>query len=335
MSTKPRRSVPTNIITGFLGVGKTTSINHLLAKKPVSERWAVLVNEFGQIGLDKTLLEAESASPGLLIKEVPGGCMCCSAGLPVTVALNQILREVKPDRLLIEPSGLGHPKEILEILSGQQYQSWIELGATITLVDARHFNDERYTTHNIFLQQLAVADLIVVNKYDKQNPADLLQMQTVLAQSEAQATPIQMTEWGQLSPSWLDIPSLFKRAIWQKVTQTKQQQDVINQYSEAGIVVYEHQKESWASLGFRFDSRHQFDEAALLHFCGQLNVARIKAVVSTQLGTLFINQVSTELNFNQGDAVLTESLIEFISITALSTEAIKAGLSDCLIFKHQ
>lgn len=335
MSTKPLRRVPTNIITGFLGVGKTTSINHLLVKKPVPERWAVLVNEFGQVGLDKTLLEAESASPGLLIKEVPGGCMCCAAGLPVKVALNQILREVKPDRLLIEPSGLGHPKEILEILSGQQYQNWIELGATITLVDARHFKDERYTTHDIFLQQLAVADLIVVNKYDKQNPTDLVQMQTVLAQSEAQATPMQMTEWGQLSPSWLDIPSLFKRAIWQQVTHTKQQQDVINQYSEAGIVVYEHQKESGASLGFRFESRYQFDEAALLHFCGQLNVARIKAVVCTQLGTLFINQVNTELNFHQGDVVLTESLIEFISITTLSTETIKAGLSGCLILKHQ
>lgn len=333
MSTKPLRSVPTNIITGFLGVGKTTSINHLLAKKPESERWAVLVNEFGQVGLDKTLLEAESASSGLIIKEVPGGCMCCTAGLPVTVALNQILREVKPDRLLIEPSGLGHPKEILEILSGQQYQNWIELGATITLVDARHFNDERYTTHDIFLQQLEVADLIVVNKYDKQNPADLVQMQRVLAQNNAQSAPIQMTEWGQLSLSWLDMPSLFKRAIWQKVTQS-QQQNVIEQYSDTGIVIYQYQHDGWASLGFRFDERYDFDESALLHFCRQLSAERIKAVVNTQFGTLFINQVKTELDFSQSEALLTESLIEFISVTALPAEAIKAELSDCLILKH-
>lgn len=334
MSTKPLRSVPTNIITGFLGVGKTTSINHLLAKKPESERWAVLVNEFGQVGLDKTLLEAESASPGLIIKEVPGGCMCCTAGLPVTVALNQILREVKPDRLLIEPSGLGHPKEILEILSGQQYQNWIELDATITLVDARHFNDERYTTHDIFLQQLQVADLIVVNKYDKQKPADLIQMKTVFSQYELHTTPIEMTEWGQLPLSWLDRPSLFKRPIWQKVVEPKQVQNDSQTDTENGIVIYEHQDEGWQSLGFRFDSFYQFNESALLDFCRELNADRLKAVVSTQLGSLFINQVNKELNSSQSEAALMESRIEFISTTSFSSEAVHAGLLDCLI-KHQ
>ncbi|SFK49294.1 CobW family GTP-binding protein [Methylophaga sulfidovorans] len=334
MSTKPLRSVPTNIITGFLGVGKTTSINHLLANKPESERWAVLVNEFGQVGLDKTLLEAESASSGLIIKEVPGGCMCCTAGLPVTVALNQILREVKPDRLLIEPSGLGHPKEILEILSGQQYQNWIELGATITLVDARHFNDERYTTHDIFLQQLQVADLIVVNKYDKQKPADLIQMKTVFSQDELHATPIEMTKWGQLSLSWLDRPSLFKRPIWQKVVEPKQVQNDSQTDTENGIVIYEHQDDGWQSLGFRFDSFYQFNESALLDFCRELNADRLKAVVSTQLGSLFINQVNKELNSSQSEAALMESRIEFISTTSFSSEAVHAGLLDCLI-KHQ
>ena len=124
--------IPTNIITGFLGVGKTTAIMSLLKKKPETERWAVLVNEFGEVGLDKALLSSDSSeSDGLIIKEVPGGCMCCTAGLPVTVALNQILREVQPDRLLIEPSGLGHPKEVLDILTSRQYRDWIDLAAAV------------------------------------------------------------------------------------------------------------------------------------------------------------------------------------------------------------
>lgn len=95
----------TNLITGFLGSGKTTSILHLLAHKDPAEKWAVLVNEFGEVGIDGALL----ADSGALLKEIPGGCMCCVNGLPMQVGLNTLLRQGKPDRLLIEPTGLGHP----------------------------------------------------------------------------------------------------------------------------------------------------------------------------------------------------------------------------------
>lgn len=94
----------TNLITGFLGSGKTTTIRHLLAHKPDRERWAVLVNEFGEIGIDGALL----ADSGAVLKEIPGGCMCCVNGLPMQVGLNMLLQQAKPDRLLIEPTGLGH-----------------------------------------------------------------------------------------------------------------------------------------------------------------------------------------------------------------------------------
>ena len=75
---------PTNIITGFLGSGKTTAILHLLKNKPADEKWAVLVNEFGEIGVDGSLFEGKnSKKQGVFIREVPGGCMCCTAGLPM------------------------------------------------------------------------------------------------------------------------------------------------------------------------------------------------------------------------------------------------------------
>ena len=82
----------TNLITGFLGSGKTTSILHLLAQKPADEKWAVLVNEFGEVGIDGALL----ADSGALLKEIPGGCMCCVNGLPMQVGLNTLLRQGKP-----------------------------------------------------------------------------------------------------------------------------------------------------------------------------------------------------------------------------------------------
>jgi len=82
-------AVPTNIITGFLGVGKTSAILHLLKSKPDDERWAVLVNKFGEIGVDGSLFQGQSKEEaGVFIREVPGGCMCCATGVPMQVALN-------------------------------------------------------------------------------------------------------------------------------------------------------------------------------------------------------------------------------------------------------
>ncbi|HEX4870608.1 MAG TPA: GTP-binding protein, partial [Moraxellaceae bacterium] len=76
---QPIRAVPLNLVTGFLGAGKTTSIRHLLATRAGGERWAVLVNEFGKVGIDQAVLGGE----GIAIKEVPGGCLCCANQLPL------------------------------------------------------------------------------------------------------------------------------------------------------------------------------------------------------------------------------------------------------------
>ena len=94
--------IPVHIISGFLGAGKTTLLKHLLQQKPEQEIWAVLMNEFGQIGVDQQLLPQDS---GYAVKELLGGCLCCSSQLPMQIALSRLLSEVKPDRLFIEPTG--------------------------------------------------------------------------------------------------------------------------------------------------------------------------------------------------------------------------------------
>lgn len=73
-------NIPTHLIAGPLGAGKTSLIRHLLAHKPAHERWAVLINEFGQIGLDQALLTG--SYDGVSLSEIPGGCLCCVAGAP-------------------------------------------------------------------------------------------------------------------------------------------------------------------------------------------------------------------------------------------------------------
>ena len=90
-SNTPAKLVPTNLISGFLGVGKTTAIRHLLANKPANERWAVLVNEFGEIGIDGATLASDD---GVDIREVAGGCVCCTSGPMLRVALTRLLRQI-------------------------------------------------------------------------------------------------------------------------------------------------------------------------------------------------------------------------------------------------
>ena len=103
------KKIPENVITGFLGVGKTTSILQLLANKPAEVKWAVLVNEFGEIGIDGAIIE----DSGVAIKEVMGGCFCCTNGGSVENGLGMLLMTQRPDRVLIEPTSLGHVRRIL------------------------------------------------------------------------------------------------------------------------------------------------------------------------------------------------------------------------------
>ncbi len=180
ISQSSHKKIPTNVITGFLGVGKTSAILNLLANKPNNEKWAVLVNEFGEGGIDGSSFSgsapSEEAKEKIYIQEVPGGCMCCASGLSMQLALDLLLENTKSDRLIIEPSGIGHPEGVIEILNSPRYADIVELHKTVVLVDARKIVDERYNQHPIYLQQLDVADIIVANKADlyEQGDADKL-----------------------------------------------------------------------------------------------------------------------------------------------------------------
>ena len=112
MAIQPSKRIPTNVVTGFLGVGKTTAIKHLLKTKPADEQWAVLVDEFGEMGIDGALLQADDN----MVTQVAGGCTCCKVQSLSRVVLQHLIDEHKPDRLIIEPTGLAMPKQIMEML---------------------------------------------------------------------------------------------------------------------------------------------------------------------------------------------------------------------------
>jgi G3E family GTPase len=130
--------VPTraHVITGSFGSGKTTAIRRLMSAKPENELWVVILNEFTDAGID-ALQVAESARGSYDVRLVAGGCLCCVGELEFGKQLRDILRNFKPARLLIEPSGAGHAADIVDTLAIYESQKALELDSIVCLVDAQ------------------------------------------------------------------------------------------------------------------------------------------------------------------------------------------------------
>lgn len=329
--------VPTNVITGFLGVGKTSAILHLLKRKPDTERWAVLVNEFGEIGVDGSLFQGQHGEQeGVFVREVPGGCMCCAAGLPMQVALNQLLAHARPDRLLIEPTGLGHPAEVLAVLSGKHNRDVLSLQSVVTLVDARKLKDRRYTEHETFNQQIAIADLIVGNKQDLYQAEDEVALECYARERGKPGVKVQFSRHGALDFSWLAGPSNTQITTHHH---TSHNHDIHSHHihnhnleevaiPESGMVSAVNSGEGFNSIGWRFSDKRVFDYNKLYVFLTGLVVERMKAVFITNEGCFGFNLTSdnlTQYDLNDG----TESRMEIISGSV--DPRWEPQLLDCLI----
>lgn len=316
-------AIPTNIITGFLGAGKTTLIQQLLANKPANERWAVLVNEFGQIGIDQALMGSQDE---VFIKEVAGGCICCANFLPMQVALSQLLAKSRPQRLLIEPTGLGHPRQILESLSASHWQSTLQLRATLCVIDARQYQDERVQQHESFIAQAEVADVLVFSKNDVLNDS---QRQSVQDFAESLPPPQRQQVFvaqGQLDLALLDVPRRENLTV--KRSLLHQKNLTLNAPTPKDIVPpyhYHHQALETFVGGWVFPADWQFQHNGVLDVLLALQVQRIKGVVHTSQGWLNINITPWDMSMtSRGEGA--DNRLEIISQQSIDWEALELAL---------
>ncbi|OZS44367.1 CobW family GTP-binding protein [Photobacterium sanguinicancri] len=304
------KRIPTNIITGFLGAGKTTSILSLLARKPENEKWAILINEFGNIGVDGAILDQQ----GALVQEVPGGCMCCVAGLPMSVGINALLAE-KPDRLLLEPTGLGHPKEIINKLTTESFANYIDLKATITLVDPRHLSDTLYTDNDNFQDQIGLADVLVANKVDECVEYDLVAFDTFAQACDPTKAAIGKVEQGKLDLEWLELDRIERPATHSHHHHHSDNAVPLPGFELAPGQTYvrkENSGQGYRSCGWFFGADQIFDFSQMFKLLSNINAMRVKAVVNTERGCFVFNAVNQVVSVSELSLDGFESRVEVI-----------------------
>src|SRR5204862_2239101 len=179
--------IPCTIVTGFLGAGKTALIRHVLANV-AGRRLAVIVNEFGDVGIDGEILKGcgDAACPEENIVELANGCLCCTVADEFVPALNAILAR-SPEHIVIETSGLALPKPLVQAFLWPQIKSRVTVDGVIAVVDGAALAQGRFAAdldaqrrqrqadpaldhddpiEEVFGDQIACADLVVLNKRD-------------------------------------------------------------------------------------------------------------------------------------------------------------------------
>ncbi|BAZ41532.1 cobalamin biosynthesis protein CobW [Calothrix sp. NIES-4101] len=227
--------IPVTVITGFLGSGKTTLIRHLLQNNQ-GRRIAVLVNEFGELGIDGELLKScqvcpedegstENENNENNIYELTNGCLCCTVQEEFLPTMQQLLkRRDKIDYILIETSGLALPKPLIKAFRWQEIRNAATVDAVITVVDCaavaagtfasnpeavevqRQADDslEHETPlQELFEDQLACADLVVLNKTDLVNNFSKVKVEELVKQELPRIVKIVESNQGKLDPSIL------------------------------------------------------------------------------------------------------------------------------------
>lgn len=185
LNVTPDQQIPVTILTGFLGAGKTTLLNHILTSDH-GQKIAVIVNEFGEVGIDNQLVVGADEE----IFEMNNGCICCTVrgdlirilGSLMDAKLGRTERKVEFDRVLIETTGLADPAPVAQtFFVDEEMATFYKLDAIVTVVDAKHANQHLDEGHEA-QEQVAFADLLLLNKVDLVEEPELNSLEQRLRQ---------------------------------------------------------------------------------------------------------------------------------------------------------
>ncbi len=339
-----KQAIATNLITGFLGSGKTTAILNLLKQRPAHSNWAVLVNEFGDVGIDAAMLKDQDISDGLFIKEVPGGCICCAAGLPLQIALNLLIKKASPERILIEPTGVGHPKKVLDVLCGEFYKSVLDIKAIICLVEAHKLNNALYLNNETFMDQLNIADVVLANKSDQATEKDLENFYDFFRTYPIAKAHLEHVVSGSFDSKLLDIEHNIERSVdfpnahkhvphsedkanlADHQESSQQASDPKQQYSWQR---FENNGQGYYGCGWIFNSAIIFNESDIEDFINSDRFSRVKGIFHTHNGYMLFNRSEQSVSKQACDHT-QDSRVEVIETNYLDWDQVEEQLLQCI-----
>lgn len=191
-------TVPIHLVGGFLGAGKTTTVQALLAAC-AGERVALIVNDFGEAAIDASRLDDAGLAA---LRNIAAGCVCCTAPSGLAAAVLSLLDEVRPDRILIEPSGLARPQDIIDTLRRGPIATRITWGPTLVVADP----SAAALDPALQEEQLAAADIVVINRVDLADADTLATFRQRLAERWPAPLGILETTFGRVGKEVLDWP---------------------------------------------------------------------------------------------------------------------------------
>ena len=213
--------IPTTVITGFLGSGKTTLIRQLL-QNTERKRIALIINEFGDLGVDGDILKGcgDETCTEEDIMELSNGCICCTVAEDFIPTLTKLLeREVKPDHIVIETSGLALPQPLIRAFNWPEISTQVTVDSVITVVDGDAANKGQFSSNleaiekqrlndenldhetpisELFEDQLTCADLIIINKSDLISVAEIDALKTKLGSKTRKGVKIIQSTMGNV-----------------------------------------------------------------------------------------------------------------------------------------
>ena len=191
--------VKINVISGFLGAGKTTLIRKLLTGSLRNEKVVLLENEYGEIGIDGGFMK----DVGITVTELNAGCICCTLAGDFQAAVDQLIDTYHPDRILVEPTGVGKLSEILSAVEkAKERHPEIEVGGSATVVDAGKCRMYMKNFGEFFLDQVRSASTVIFSRTQLLDPDRVEKSRLLIAEAHPDARII-TTPWDDMSPDFM------------------------------------------------------------------------------------------------------------------------------------